>query len=498
MIFKRIHMAEQAHSPLALALTYIRTASGWTKTRLALALGFADESLISAYERGAKPLTREKLDSLVEPLGHSPEAVDVLLFAHGLIFPEPHAGPTSTIRISLEEGHRIDRVAMAAGRIAAEEIRRELRRRQNLERREAERQEAQKLWARFKTAVLKDQRDLVLAFPEFWNWALAERVSHESERSAAHKVEEALELANLALSIAERVPGEPSWRHRVEGYCWAYIANARRVANDLSGADKAFARAWDLWRAGSESDPELLAEWRLFDLEASLRRAEGRFPEALGLLDCARSACGGDPHANGRILLKREHIFERMGDIQNALAALADAAPFVEATGDPRQLFALRFNMLDDLCHLERYEEAAKLLPQVRELAVEQGNELDLVRLVWLESKMAAGLGREEVAIAGLEQVGRDFMDRELPYDAALSSLDLSVLLLKAGRTAEVQELVVALGWIFRAKGIGREALVALKLFCDAAAQEAATVELARQVIAEIEQARRSSPSLRE
>jgi hypothetical protein len=48
--------------------------------------------------------------------------------------------------------------------------------------------------------------------------------------------------------------------------------------------------------------------------------------------------------------------------------------------------------------------------------------------------------------------------------------------------------------WIFRAQGVHQEALAALKLFYDAAQQEAATVELARRVIAEIEQARRSAP----
>src|SRR5688500_636738 len=115
---------------------------------------------------------------------------------------------------------------------------------------------------------------------------------------AAHKVEEALELADLALSIAERVPGETNWRSRVQGYCWAHIANARRVANDHAGADEALARAWDLWRVGAaHSDPELLAEWRLLDLEASLRRDQRRFSESLELLDKAQAASGGDPLA---------------------------------------------------------------------------------------------------------------------------------------------------------------------------------------------------------
>ncbi len=43
------------------------------------------------------------------------------------------------------------------------------------------------------------------------------------------------------------------------------------------------------------------------------------------------------------------------------------------------------------------------------------------------------------------------FMDRELPYDAALSSLDLAVLWLTAGHTEEVRKLAVAMGRIFKA-----------------------------------------------
>jgi uncharacterized caspase-like protein len=70
------------------------------------------------------------------------------------------------------------------------------------------------------------------------------RLAHElkmGDRPAAHSAREARELAELALSIAGRVAGE-SLRSRVQGYCWAYLGNARRVGNDLEGADEAFTR----------------------------------------------------------------------------------------------------------------------------------------------------------------------------------------------------------------------------------------------------------------
>jgi len=485
-------------SPHAPALAFLRTAVGWSQARLARFFGLGKED-ISKYERGDKALTRETLDFLAEPIA-PPEAVDVLLVAYDLIFPEPPEEVPSPVAFSPEELRAINRAAMvvahSTARRAAKESRAGLILRRKLEKVDAARQEAQECWARLKADTGQDRLDLVKVFPEFRSWALAERVSHESERMAAHDVKEALELADLALSVAERVLGEENWRSRVQGYCWAHVANARRVANDHAGADEAFARAWDLWRAGAKSDPELLAEWRLLDLEASLRRAQRRFSESLGLLDQARDVAGGDPFAIGRILLKKEHAFEQMGDIENALSAVTEAERFVKASGDARLLFALRFKSANHLCHLGRFEEAVKLLPEVRKLAVQQGNELDLLRLLWLESKGKAGQGQRGEALAGLEQVRQDFTARSMPYDAALSGLDLSVLLLKEGRTGEVKELALAMGWIFKAQGITREALAALQLFCSAASQETATVELARKVIADIEQARRSAPPL--
>jgi tetratricopeptide (TPR) repeat protein len=252
-----------------------------------------------------------------------------------------------------------------------------------------------------------------------------------------------------------------------------------------------FSRTQELWEAGKAAAYLPLAGWRLLDLEASLLRAQHRFPEALERLGQALALCGGEPLATGRILLKKERVSYQLGDFEAALATLADAAPFVQASRDPHLLFALLFNTASDLCSLERFTEAASGLPGVREMAIEQGRELDLIRVAWLAAKVDAGQGRKEQAVARLEQVSRDFEVHNLPYEAALSSLELAVLLLEAGRTAEVRHLAFSMQRIFGAKKIDREALAALRLFCEAAIQEGATVELAKQAIAEIERAAR-------
>jgi tetratricopeptide (TPR) repeat protein len=490
-------MAKEKRSAEALTLLYLRNERGWTQKELADALGFADEKQISRYETDCRHWSRELLDLLVAPLGFSPEAVDALLFVHRLVaqpFPEETA---SLVPLTEAERSTIVRATLAAGTALTASVHAELTRRKKREKADAALREAGELVDVLKAAGRQERRDLITVFPPLRSWAMVVKLCEASVKAAAHKVEDALELAELALFTAERVQGEEYCLCRLQGWCWGHLGNARRVATDFDSADEAFARASSLWEKGVACDSELLPEWRLLDLQASLRREQHRFPEALELLGRALATSRGNKAATGRLLLNKSNVFEHSGDSEGALAALQEAETFVEVCGDPEQLFALRFNAADLLCLLERHEEAARRVPAVRELALKQGHEMNLRRVVWLEARVAAGLGRAAEAMAGLEQVRLDFTDLGLPYEAALSSLELAVLWLEAGRTAEVRKLAVAMAWIFKAKGIQEEALAALQLFRDAAEREAATVELARRVLAEIQKSESSAPPLK-
>jgi transcriptional regulator with XRE-family HTH domain len=384
-------LPQEKRTPEGLTLRSLRSASGWTTKKLADALGFADDRLIARYERG-KPISRANLDRMAALLGYPSEAVDVLLFVHrGLLGPPEEAASPGAL--SARQHARVERAALAAGWSLSEELRAELGRIERRRNADAARREARVLWDQLRVATRQERCEVIEIHPEFRSWALAVLICDESVRAAAHRADEALELANLAVLTASRVPGEEGWRSHLQGYVWAHVANARRVANDFDGADAAFVQAWALWRAGAGSATDLLPEWRLLDLEASLRRVQQRFSEALALLDRARSLCSPEAAA-GRILLKKEHILSQMGDFEGALAVLEEAAPLVERSREPRYLAVLRFNTVDNLLHLERYAQAAALLPEVRNLVVQQANELDLVRVLWLEAKILAGQGQ--------------------------------------------------------------------------------------------------------
>ncbi|HEY9423029.1 MAG TPA: helix-turn-helix domain-containing protein [Thermoanaerobaculia bacterium] len=462
----------------SVALTLLRSARGWTQKELAEATGIPS-GILSDYEKGRRNLSRERLESLAAALGLGPEDIEMSFLYLGFIH-SSETPPDSPLALEDREGRAIKRVAAIIARKVTETVLAEMTRSRQAEKVQKARREAEELWERLKRYSPRERRVLVDSAREFHSWVLCERLCAESAKAAAADAGRALDLADLALRVAARVPGRVAWRSQVQGYAWAFIGNARRVASDLPGAEEAFGRAWDLWNSGVSNEWELLPEWRLLDLQASLRRAQRRLPEALDLLD--RALATSRPGEQGRILLNKAFALEQLAEYERAIETLICAAPLVDAHKEPRLLFALRFNLAVNLCHLGRQGEAWTLVPEVRDLALQLGNPPDLVRVLWLEGRIVAELGRRQEAITAMEQVRNEFVAWGLAYDMALVSLELAVFYLEAGCTAEVKNLARQMTPVFQAQGVHREALLALRLFCEAVDKETITAEMARRL----------------
>jgi tetratricopeptide (TPR) repeat protein len=472
-------MADEILPDLSIVLGFLRSGQGVSKTELGRLSGVPPK-LIHEYERGRKALNRKRLEHIISFLGLPPEAVDETLArleANRAATRPPNGGVD---RLS-ESQRRIEAAAVRGGRMAADFVRSFL----TLLTLEGEaltaRQEADFLWSKLKRRKPAERRVLVEDSKRFRTWALCEKLAAESIEAAGNDPREALELAELSLRIAERVPGEQAWRWRLEGYAGVHLANARRVCGDLRGADQDIARAKKLWEAGASGDPGLLSEAVFLGLEANLRRAQRRFAEALERLTEAMAADRGEMRA--RLLYTRARIFEGLGDLEKSAEALREASTLITAHREPRLALGVHYHFLLNLCRRGNAVEAASGLNKVRELAEAQGKELDLVNLVWLEGLVASGLGQKEEARKRFEQVRREFATRRMAYDYALVSLELALVLQDEGRTSEIYNLAEEMFWIFRDQGVHREALAALKLFCEAAKQEAATTELTRRVV---------------
>jgi transcriptional regulator with XRE-family HTH domain/tetratricopeptide (TPR) repeat protein len=481
-------------NPLALTLTVLRELRGWTQEELSAASGVG-LAMIQKLEQGIREATAETFRAIVEALGIDVATFDAQLAVVRRVRGRALAGQAPGGEVALATG--------AAGTVAPEVYRfgsllgvqvgaRSGRRvAASLE---ESRLRAPGLWARLEGYPHEARRALVRESAEFQDAGLCELLCDQSLSAAADSAEAALRLAELAVLAAERVAGTEGLRSRWQGYAQFHVVNALRVPGNLLAAEEALARAAELWQAGAADDPGFLNEARVLHLEASLRRARRQLPQALALLDRALAAdhWGETP----ALLLGKAKALEELGDFAGSMALLRQAAPQIDGEREPRKLWGVHHNLATDLCHLGRHAEAAVALPAVRALAQRLGNQLDWLRVGWLEAKVAAGLGRTAEAVAGFERVRAGFEAREFAYNAALVTLELAELHASLGRSADVKALVRRSAPVFQEQQVHREAQRALELFRRAAEEERVSVELVRSVLVYLQRARHD-PQLR-
>jgi tetratricopeptide (TPR) repeat protein len=365
--------------------------------------------------------------------------------------------------------------------------------------------DAPDLWQRLQPLPYDQQLRQVEEDGGLQTWALCRLLLRKSLEATFHRPAVAVQLAFLAVKIAVHLGDayDRDWVMDLRALAFAYLGNARRVVNELQSANDAFMEARSHLRRSGTGNPRIEAE--ILDLEASLRSGERRFEEALQLLEkVIATFTSEDPeirdlHLAGRALVNKAYTLEQMGSVEQAIAALGEAAPLIVEERDPRLLLCLKHNLVWFLATAGKSQEAARLFPEVKDLAIRLGNHLDLVRLRWAEGRVAFGLGSRGPAEQAFKEVQREFLERDLGYDAALVSLDLAILYAQEGCVPELKQLALDILPVFSSREVHREAMAALLLFQHACEEERLTVELARQLASLLERERpRSSMARRE
>jgi hypothetical protein len=478
---------------LGLALEILLTSHGLSGRDLAAASTLSS-SAVSAFhwEDG---LTRERLMELAGLLGLGPLDVQRACLAAWMALPPPSA-PWSPVDPDSDERRIDEKAAALAAREVAElilDIRLREHRSENRRRGlEAGRRLAQELWkepAARRRARIEEE-------PKYQHWGLPVALCEASETAAPKNPGRALELAELAVvaarNVALGVPGSEGLRSRLEGWATGFVANAKRViGSDLPGADRTWIDVWRLWNAG-EDPAGLLSVAYLLDMEASLRRAQRELPMALRLHEDALELAR--PEEVGIILLNQAVTREESDDPEGSLQSLERAAGIIDGERQPRLRWALRFNQATSLCVLGRAREALPIVKEVRSLAERLRNEIDLIRVLWLEAKCLAGVGKRKEALISLAQVRRAFEAH--PFDYALASLDAAMLYREEGRFPEIKALSGSILKIFKAQKVHREAIAAVILFHEAAGKERVSVELVKRLQEFLAKAR-TDPGLR-
>ena len=486
-------MKETKRTPEGSVLRFFRERRQVSREDLGARAGVSQDTLFR-WENGGSGLTRERLIEVLARIGVGQAEVDAALFAVKL--GDTSRGAGGLLGARQEQVDLIEEAAGAVGLAAARATRDALSNEVRRQQAAHHRRWAQDVWTHMKGLSARQQQMVVeLLLEDEQSWALAERMAQASVTAAADRASEALRLARLAVRLAESVPGDEKWRLRLLGYCEPFLANAFRVAGNLPAAGEAFAQAEERWNQGAGGDTAgVLDGMRRMELKASLLMCQGNSEEAISILD--RVLVGIETERDqGRLLLMKARALEFLGLYEAANQELLMAEPMIDPQREPRLYWGLHLSLAVNYCHMDRYRAADALLPLLEAVGEGLGNALDSIRLLWLRSRILAGLGNQAEAIIGLSLVRGHLLSERIPYDFALASLELATLHLYEGQTALVRDLAEQMLWIFRTQHLHKEAMAALALFCKAAKKDEADAVETRRLVAYLYRAR-SNPLL--
>ncbi len=222
-----------------LALVLLRASRLWDQAELARAARISP-SQISAYERGERATPRDVLERAAEATGFPVYLLDSMLSAlrsfraaaRSRVRPDRVFGATLSAEILALSQEAVDLVLAPLAQPSRPEP-----------------EGAEVLWANLEVCTAAERRMLVEDLEEYWSGDLCMRVAAESRRRIPDDPREALDLAEIAVLIADLLPKREARRPCLQAHAWAHLSCVRQSQGDETGAQEALERAQRMWEA---------------------------------------------------------------------------------------------------------------------------------------------------------------------------------------------------------------------------------------------------------
>lgn len=296
---------------------------------------------------------------------------------------------------------------------------------------------------------------------------IIELLIDESFASRYRDLDRMIELAHVAHQAAERLDAEVYGDAVVadlRARAWAELGNAYRVCDDMVGAQEALEQALVWLRKGGDN---LRTATRIADLAASLFSDQGRFADACEILSEVQyiHEYRGEDHLAGRSLISQGLYLAYDHKPEQGVLLMCDGLLRLDSDRDPKLSAVALHALAHNLVEVGRFRKARMLLWHIRPSYLEDGDDLSLVRLRWLEGRICAGIEDLPMAEEHFQFARKQFKKLRQHYDSALVSLDLAMLWAKQGRREETSQLAKELIASFRALRIAREAAASLIVY---------------------------------
>jgi len=370
---------------------------------------------------------------------------------------------------------------------------------------EAERARAPRLAAELLASPPRD-RAALLARPACLTPAVCGMLLDRSRDAAAGDPAAALRAADLAVAVAEELDPVACGVTVARGLrvrAWAHLAQARRLGDDLDGAEWALAVAEALASGigrrvanAQRAVPLEPAEWaELLVFKAGLFADRGDLQGADRLL--ARAAelfhAGAEPRRAGRTLLQEGLIRAELGDRERAAELLRAGVDLLDPAAEPALVAANLYRLATLLRGIAMEAaaatptatamatmtpagtataptdattppemtpaatpgtptatvstpescglEALQLVERARVLYRQLGDSAAEAYLSRLQGQIEAALGKLEDAAATLRAATAALARQGLGREAALAQIELALVLLRLGRADEIHRL---------------------------------------------------------
>ncbi len=315
----------------------------------------------------------------------------------------------------------------------------------------------------------------------------------EARRRIPGEPAEAESLADAALA-ANRETAMYQSNTEVEAAGLAIRGNARRALGRLVLAANDLAAARRLLDRPDVKDPETAPE--VFAYLGALRKDQGHFAEAASHMHRAATLYALLRHREqaARNLLNIGLIHHACHDLGAAVSVTEDALRLLDADAEDWLRAYAHYNLAHHLHAAGEVDRAEAELGSNEELLAACGEEVTQ-HVIWLRARIA--WSREDLTTAQklYAEARQRAFDRGIAWDAGLVGLELALVHLARGRTAQVRKLAHEALEIFAEQEVEREVRAALDLLAAAARRDAITRKLLEQAIAAVESTSHGRPA---
>ncbi|MGH7340991.1 MAG: hypothetical protein ACREKH_10920, partial [Candidatus Rokuibacteriota bacterium] len=290
-----------------------------------------------------------------------------------------------------------------------------------------------------------------------------------------------LEFATLALTAAAESGSRGMGTAHV--LALAHQGNALRALGRLPEAGGCLDRARRLIQhgVGSGERLEVITDPAVY---ATVSWWDGLYLRELGKWEPAEErlnravmffAMARDAESVQKVVLSLSVLYLRSGNVDDALQAVVNVLEDLKEEDDPGLYWRTRFNYAGYLVEAGLFETGQHELAACLAAPGFPRDSFMKRRVQWLGGRIDRELGDLAAAEPKLTAVRAGYLEEGSGINMALATVDLALVYLAQGRTADVKRVAEELTLIFQANDIQREAIEAMILFQEAVRQEQVT-----------------------